>query len=111
MSEAQNKGLAVLCYLGILIIVPILTEARKHPFVKFHLKQGLALLTTWIAVGILASTFGFALAASGFLFFGFIFPLVYLVLFIIEITGIINAATGQMKELPIIGSLGSKFEF
>ena len=40
----KNTLMAVLAYLGILILVPFLTDAKKDPFVKFHLKQGVALI-------------------------------------------------------------------
>jgi uncharacterized membrane protein len=48
----KNKTNAILCYLGILIIIPFLNEeAKKSPFVQFHLNQGLVLLIGGVIVG------------------------------------------------------------
>ncbi len=91
----KNVGMAVLSYLGILVLVPLLTDAKNDPFVKFHIKQGLALLI----VDIIAS---FIVWVP---FVGWILWLGIVVLFII---GIVNAASGKEKELPLIGPLGAK---
>ncbi len=106
-----NKVMAVLAYLGILIIVPFLTGASKDPFVKFHIKQGLALIIVAIIWGFVASTLGIILATLGLGFLTLLFSLVSLGLFIIDILGLVNAATGKMAPLPLIGGLGSKFTF
>jgi len=106
-----NKGMAIFAYLGPLILVPFLTEAKKDPFVKFHLKQGLVLIVAWIGVGILSSILSFMLYASGLFFIRFLFPIVYLGIFIINIIGLINASTGKEKELPVIGHLARNFNF
>lgn len=94
-SGQKNVGMAILAYLGILVLVPLLTDAKNDPFVKFHIKQGLALLI----VDIIAS---FIVWVP---FVGWILWLGIVVLFII---GIVNASSGQEKELPLIGPLGSK---
>jgi len=38
-------------------------------------------------------------------------PLLLLFNLVMVILGIVNAATGKQKELPIIGAIGSKFNF
>jgi len=94
-SGQKNVGMAVLCYLGILVLVPLLTDAKNDPFVKFHIKQGLVLLI----VDIIAS----------FIFWiPFIGWILWLGIVILFIMGIVNAAGGKEKELPLIGSFGSK---
>ncbi|MBQ2708036.1 MAG: zinc-ribbon domain-containing protein [Clostridia bacterium] len=80
----DNKVMSILCYLGWLILIPLL--ASKSRYVKFHANQGLILFI------------------AGFLS---IIPLVgwviSIVAFILAILGIINAVNGRAKQLPIIG--------
>lgn len=108
-----NRGMAILAYLGVLIIVPFLGESKNDPFVKFHIKQGLGLIIVWIAAGILSSILSFVLTTIGGLAFiiSFLFPIIYLGIFVVNIVGLINAATGKTKSLPIIGGLGAMFNF
>lgn len=101
-SSGNNTLMAVLCYLGILIIVPFVTDAKNDPFVKFHLKQGLALIISFF-IGMfigMVPVLGWMLV-----------PIIGLFNMIMVIVGIINAATGKQKELPILGSIASKFNF
>jgi uncharacterized membrane protein len=108
-AEAGNGNImAVFAYLGVLIIVPFLTEAKSNPFVKFHLKQGLVLLVAYVVLMVLNNMFMF-----GFYFMGGfgLFQLLYLALAILDIIGIINAATGKQKELPLIGQFSKHFTF
>ncbi len=100
----KNKAMAVLAYLGILVLVPIFA-AKDSPFARFHANQGLILCISAIAYGILYSILStFILFISWRLYFlvsilGFV-GIIFLVLCII---GIINAVNGQAKELPVIG--------
>jgi uncharacterized membrane protein len=94
--------MAVLAYLGILIIVPFVTDAKNDPFVKFHIKQGLALIISEV-VGLFIGV----VPILGWI----ISPLLLLFNLVMVILGIVNAATGKQKELPIIGAIGSKFNF
>ena len=94
--------MAILAYLGILIIVPFLTDAKNDPFVKFHLKQGLVLIVLEVI-----SLFVNVVPILGWIV-GF---LLWLAILILIVTGVINAASGKMKELPLIGHFASKFNF
>jgi len=101
MAEGgKNIGMAILCYIGILVLIPLLTDAKNDAFVKFHIKQGLALLIFDVIVSIVAAipVIGWIVGLVG-----------WVVVVILFITGIINAAGGQEKQLPIIGSFGDKF--
>src|SRR5437773_412414 len=90
-SGSSNSGMAILAYLGILIIIPFLAESHKDPFVKFHLKQGLVLIIAEvIAWFILIIPFGFMIAW-----------LVWLGILVLVIIGIVNAANGKQTELPV----------
>lgn len=100
----QNKVMAILAYFGILVLVPLLA-AKESKFARFHANQGLILciasIAYWVAYSILSSII---LSISWSLYFivsilGFA-SIVFLVLAVI---GIVNAANGQEKELPVIG--------
>jgi uncharacterized membrane protein len=101
-AQQNNTIMAVLAYLGILIIVPFLTAAKNDPFVKYHLKQGLALIifevVTWFVE---------VIPFIGYLV-GWIFWLASLVFIII---GIMNAAQNKEQELPVIGQYAKNFNF
>jgi len=90
----KNKIMGVLAYLGILVLVPLLS-AKDSPFAQYHANQGLVLLIAGLIVG----------AASAFPIIGWFIvgPIGGILLFILAIMGIINAANGEMKPLPLIG--------
>ena len=101
-GEGKNVLMGVLAYLGILIIIPFLSPAKNDPFVKLHLKQGLALIIAWVVVGILwRITF--------WLFF--VVPILNFGCFVLLVIGVMNAARGEMKELPVIGRFAHNFNF
>ena len=107
-DDAQaNKGVAVCGYFGLLWIVPLVTTAKHSPFAKFHANQALMVfltsIATWVAVWLLKLIL-FALfswrvyALTRFLSFAAgVFTLV------LSVVGIVYAAQGKMKELPVIG--------
>ena len=105
MEEAPKKSqkniLAIISYIGVLCLVPILMK-EKDEFVKFHAKQGLTLfigeVATWIVFSIIPL----------FWFLANLFGLLWLVLSII---GIVNVLNNRKKEIPLIGKFAEKFKF
>lgn len=95
----QNKIMAVLAYLGFLILIPILA-ASNSKFARFHSNQGLVLLIFGFAFSVLARLFFFIPLLTGLL--SFVVSIAFIVFVII---GIVNAANGKAKELPLIGSI------
>ncbi len=88
----QNKVMGILAYLGILVLVPLLT-AKQSRFAMFHANQGLILFILWIAMWVV-----WMLPIIGWIaIFGNLFALLLMVV------GIINAAGGKMKPLPVVG--------
>lgn len=87
----DNKAIAVLSYIGILCLVPLLLK-RDSNFVKFHSKQGLVLCIGWLVV-----------------WFPLIGWLLGVALFVYSIFGIINVMDGKYAKLPIVGDLAEKF--
>lgn len=87
----ENKIIALLSYIGILFLVPLLVK-KDSKFAKFHAKQGLVLFIGWFSVWIPV--------LGGFC---------GLVMMILSILGIINVLSGKYADLPIIGDLAKKF--
>ncbi len=90
----NNKVMAILAYIGILVLVPVLA-AKESKFARFHANQGLVLFIVSIILGALANI----------PLIGWAFSLLNIVTFVFCVLGIVNAATGKAKELPIIGSI------
>jgi len=87
---------AVLAYIGILVLVPLLT-AKDSKFAKYHANQGLTLLIAGFVVGI-ASSF----PIIGWFLIG---PIGSIAVLVLAIMGIVNAVNGEMKPLPLIGNI------
>ncbi|MFC3771379.1 MULTISPECIES: DUF4870 domain-containing protein [Paenibacillus] len=89
----KNKGIAILAY--IIFFIPLLT-AKDSKFAMYHANQGLLLLITAVGINIISTVIPFI----GWWIIG---PLGNLAVFVLLILGIINAANGQRKPLPLIG--------
>jgi len=102
ISKKEEKDLtAVLSYLGILFLVPLLAR-KDNAFAQFHAKQGLVLFIAEVATMMIAW-----IPFIGW-FVGFIAWIVWIALSII---GIMNVLGGKQAPLPIIGKLAQKFKF
>jgi len=95
----KNTGMAVVAY--ILFFVPLLTDAKDDPFVKFHVKQGFVVFLCAVAASILSVVSVLAL-------FGWILHVAVLVLIVL---GIMNAVHGKEEQLPLIGHIADNFHF
>ncbi len=111
-DKEDGKIMAILAYLGILFVIPLLTS-KENKFVMYHVEQGIALFLSWVVIWIV------------FIFLDPIFyhlvnvtipcggsilgALVRLFMLILMIMGIMNAAQGKVAQLPVIGSFGEKF--
>lgn len=89
----ENKTFAAVSYLWIVSIVILLTKGDSK-FAKFHAKQGTALFilsvfTVWIPI------IGWA---------------INLLLMIVMLVGLINAANGKWWKVPLIGDWLSKMD-
>jgi len=102
-QEADNKVLmSVLSYFGPLVLIPYFSEeAKRDEFTKFHIKQGLVMFVVeilWFVISIPLSFLGVLLTLGTF------------GISALAIIGIINAATGKMKPVPIFGQFANKFK-
>lgn len=103
---AQNKGMAILSYLSVLVLIPLFA-AKDSRFARFHANQGLVLLVSEVVWSAVTGVLGRLLRAiSPFLgFVTAILGLVNLLFLVLAIIGIVNAANGKAKELPLIGKI------
>lgn len=90
----KNKAFAVIAYFGILVLIPIFL-AKGSKFARFHSNQGLILMICGIAAAVLSKV-------PVIKWFVWIIEIAIFVLFIM---GILNAARGKAKRLPVIGGL------
>ena len=106
MEDSNDKVYGILSYIGILFLVPLL--AGKTQFARFHANQGIVLFIADVILGILIGiTTGVLslLGVIGWILGGIISGVLGLGIFILMIMGIVNAANGEMKPLPVIGGI------
>ncbi len=93
----DGKMYAVLAYLSILCIIPLILK-KKNPFVLAHGKQGLVLFIAQVGVMILSIVvpWVFSVLMFGLLIFSF--------------WGMIAVIRGEMVDLPIISGISKKID-
>lgn len=96
----NNKVMAVLCYLGILWVVPLLTDHKNDPFVKFHINQGIILTIFGVAVRLVTWILSFIPVLGSLLSWAG-----WIAIVVLMILGIMNAINMEEKPLPLIGTL------
>lgn len=111
-ADAQsNKAMGILAYFGILFLIPLFA-AKESKFAQFHARQGLTNFVFIVAYEIVVAIINAILRAtvtwSTLGLYGIISGLLgFLSLFfvVLAIIGIVNAAKGECKELPLIGKI------
>lgn len=105
-----NKVMAVLAYISFLVLIPLFA-AKDSPYARYHTNQGLVLFLLSMACGVICGLISSILAWIPIIgwIMAFLISIIEgaigIVTLVLMILGIINAATGKAKELPIIGSL------
>jgi len=100
-ASADTKKLwGILGYIiPVLFFIPlVMDDLKSDPYSKFHSNQQLVLLLAAIVVNIV----GGVIPILGWFI---ILPIGTIVLLVLAIIGIINAAKGVQKPLPIIGGI------
>lgn len=100
MDIEKNKVFGVLAYIGILFLVPLLA-APQSKFARYHTNQGLVLFIAFL----IASAGAGVLAMVPFVgcIAVLLWPVIAVAGLVLMIIGIVNAASGQYKPLPLIG--------
>ncbi len=116
---ANHKVMGILAYIGFLVFIPAFA-VKGSRFAKFHANQGLNLFILEVAYAIveilltllLRIVFPLRITMAYVFTRGVIYNiltgvlgLLWLVPVALMVLGIINAATGKAKELPIIGKI------
>lgn len=96
----NNKVMAVLCYIWLLWLVPMLTDYKNEPFVKFHINQGIIFTIYSVVARIVAWVFDFIPILGSIVSF-----VVWASIVVLFIIGILNAINMEEKPLPVIGTL------
>ena len=97
-NASNDKLMGILSYLGILFLIPLLL-AKESEFARFHVNQG---LLNFILAAVISCATSISSAISGV--FGII-GILEIVPIVFAVMGIVNAYKGEMKELPLIGSI------
>ena len=100
----KNKVMAVLSYIGILCLIPLLA-AKESKFAQFHAKQGLVLFLAEVLLSIL---YAIPVLNVVMVFVGWI---IYILLVVLAIMGIVNALQGKYWKMPVLGGMAEKFKF
>ena len=103
VQNQQKKGMAVLSYFGFLVLIPLFT-ARDDDFSRYHINQGMILFIIDIVVSVLNNTLakmGGVLGTS----VSIADAIIALMAFVFAIIGIVHAAKGEKKPLPLIGKI------
>ena len=98
---SEHKTFAILGYiLPILFFLPLINEKSKHnDFARFHANQQLILLIALLGLYMVHSMLFMMFFMGGYM----IASLLNLAFLVFMILGIMSAANGKMKELPLIG--------
>lgn len=95
----STTSLCILCYFGPLFLVPMFVN-KNSPYTKFHVNQGIVFLLLSAILGVVSRIL------SWIPFIGaLISSVIGISIFVLMIIGIVNAAQGKAKRLPIIGNI------
>jgi uncharacterized membrane protein len=103
----QNKIFGILSYLPPLLFLVGLIAARQSKFAMYHCNQGLVLTLAAIAVSIANMIVGMILVHIPILGWFLMTVLnlgIFVGIIVLVVMGVINAANGVCKPLPLIGS-------
>lgn len=104
----------VLSYLGILALIPLLTE-KEDPEVQWHAKHGLVLFGAWFGLAILLTIVGVIIDSMGGMgcATGCLMPAVWgiisLVILVIHVMAIVKGVNGERFIIPGISQYADKF--
>ena len=116
---SDNKGISILSYLGPLVFIPMFAK-KDSKYARFHANQGLTMFITYSGYSVVQSillailrkifpwNYNYGLVGGrGFIFnaLSTILSLLWIPITVIAIIGIVNAASGKAKELPLIGKI------
>lgn len=88
---------AALSYMGILVLLPIVSGAIANPFVKFHAKQGIVLLG------------GEVLAILVAYWVSYLGGILFLCMLLLSVAGLYSSLKEEKWYIPVVGILANLF--
>ena len=95
MAESKPNNDVTMAVLSYFLFFLPLIAAKDSKLAMFHANQSVVLLIGLIASGVVGAV----------PVIGLISPLIWLAVFVLWIMGIVQAAQGQMKPLPVVGTI------
>ena len=100
-EKKDGKTAAILSYIiliGPLIAMSINSE-NKNSFASFHIRQGLGITILFIGLGLMVSNFNN----------GMILISMWIFVSVLSMYGMLTAAKGEMKPIPLLGNYFQKW--
>ncbi|HWL16094.1 MAG TPA: DUF4870 domain-containing protein [Opitutus sp.] len=103
---SEDKTVAIVSYLTLIgfIVAVVLHGNKKTKLGAYHLRQSLGLMITFIGLWIVNMILAF-IPVIGWI----LIPIVWLGMFVLWLIGLINAAGGKMKPVPVLGDYYQKW--
>ena len=92
----EKKMYAALCYVGVLVLVPLLIK-KEDPYINWHIRQGLVVLGLTV-VSLLMLAWVEALGS-----------LLFVVVMTANVIALVQALLGKKWKIPVIGSWADRF--
>lgn len=100
-DNSKGKTAAIISYIlliGPLIAMSINSGEDKTEFASFHVRQGLGLTITFVALGLLLSNFNIPMATMS----------MWIAVSVLAMYGMFTAVKGETKSIPLVGNLFQK---
>ena len=97
----ESKAFAILSYICVLVIISLIM-GKKDKFVMFHAKQGVGILLLWVI-----SPYVLWIPILGWI----LGPILMALTLVLMIYGIVYAAKGEEKPVPLVGKYIEKIIF
>ena len=105
----NDKIMLVLAYLGILSLIPLLT-VKDSDYVKFHARQGLALMLVWIGGWIASAVLTLIFSAIHLALLGMVVGCsVHLAYLVLIVVGIIKGFKPERWRIPVVAYIADMF--
>ena len=101
----EDKTVAIVAYITLIgfiaaIIIHSIDKTKKTKLGAYHLRQMLGFILTWMCVFVL-----FIIPIIGWI----LIPVFYIFMLVCWILGLVSAIKGEMKPMPIVGTLYQKW--
>lgn len=93
----EDKVYAALCYVSVLVFVPLLTR-KQDPFINFHIRQGLLVLVATILSLIVAA------------WQQWLGNMLFLLIVVVDLLALVQTLQGKSWKIPGLGSLAEKIK-